>query len=233
MGRADNLQQGSTSPVKMYIDWKSDDQSFAYWDKDKQENVKIGLPFTFCFLDQYHAVTGYNPDKEQGIFSNEVFDLQDQELEVSFNKTDVKPKSLIAKGLWNDIKDQIDKEKGQYCKNIYIMTQKGTLCRLSIKGAAVSSWFEFFGEAGDSVINQWVVAKDIKSGKKGNVTYTYPVFELGENLSKEDGIKADDLETEVKEWKTPSNKSERQEAIANSSKQESLPSTDESEDLPF
>ena len=72
----------SKNPAKKFLSWKSEEKCFAYYDKEKEENVIIDLPFKFVILEHYHTVKGWNDASESGIYSNEVFQIGNEELQV-------------------------------------------------------------------------------------------------------------------------------------------------------
>lgn len=65
----------SSNPARKFLEWKSDDKCFSYYDKEKKENVKVELPLTFVILEHYHTVKGWNDKSESGIYANEVFGI--------------------------------------------------------------------------------------------------------------------------------------------------------------
>ena len=50
----------SKNPAKKFLSWKSEEKCFAYYDKDKKENILVPLPFKFVILEHYHTVKGWN-----------------------------------------------------------------------------------------------------------------------------------------------------------------------------
>ena len=63
----------SSNPTSKYLEWKSNDKAFSYYDKEAGQNVKVELPLKFVFLQHYHTVKGWNDASASGIYSNEVF----------------------------------------------------------------------------------------------------------------------------------------------------------------
>ena len=103
-----------SNPSTKFIDWKSNDKWFSYYDKDKKENVQIPLPFKFLALDELHSVKGWNDATSSGIYSNEVKFISKEILTVKPFKG-----NEIAKGLYKDIKDKVQSAGGHYVKSIY------------------------------------------------------------------------------------------------------------------
>lgn len=221
---------GSTNPAEKFIEWKSDHQKFAYWNKEKEANVFIELPFKFLALKQLHTVTGYNPKFGSGIYSNEVEYLSTQELTVKY----FKDKELIAKGLWNDIKSEVDNHKGGYALSLYVMLEDGTIACLKLKGASVGQWYEFTKKSKSRLYDEWINVKGYGEGQQGNVQYTFPIYEYDQSLNDEQGALADTafdtLEGHLNKYfnNDNSNSGNNTEEVL-----ETIPSTDEDDDLPF
>ena len=73
------------NPCKKFIDFKSDNKQFVYWDKELGENgeqVIIPTPIYFIVLDELTTVTGYYKEGDCGIYSNEIHFLKDEVLKV-------------------------------------------------------------------------------------------------------------------------------------------------------
>ena len=106
----------SANPTSKYLEWKSNDKSFSYYDREAGENVKVELPLKFLFLQNYHTVKGWNDASESGIYSNEVFYIGSEPMTVRSLKGGV-----IAEGLYKDIKPTITAAGGKYNRSIYVM----------------------------------------------------------------------------------------------------------------
>jgi hypothetical protein len=175
------------NPAELFIQWKSDHQKFSYWDKEKEANIFIELPFKFLTLDVLQTVKGYNPKRKSGIYSNEVKKISSEKLTVRY----FDEKELIAEGLWNEIKDDVDMYKGHYALSIYIMLEDGRMANLSLKGAGVGQWFEFTKKTKQRLYDEWISVNGFKDGKQGSVEFTYPVFEFSGSLAEDDAVNAD------------------------------------------
>ncbi len=185
--RKDAFTSENTNPATKFIEWKSDHQKFAYWDKEKEANIFIELPLKFLAIKQLHTVKGYNPKYGGGIFSNEVEYLSTQELTVKY----FKDRELIVKGFWNDIKDKVDQHKGHYALSLYVMLEDGTLANFQLKGATVGQWYEFTKKTKSRLYDEWISVKGYKEGQQGSVNYTYPIFEYDRSLNDEQAGMAD------------------------------------------
>ena len=181
----------SNNPTKRYLEWKSNDKSFEFYDKEAGEKVKVDLPLKFVFLQHYHTVKGWNDASQSGIWSNEVYYIGSEPMTVRAFKG-----GTIAEGLYKDIKQDITNAGGKYHRSVYVMLEDGTIANLSFKGAVVREWSEFFGENQSLLDNQWVEVNAAKDQKKGSVKYSTPEFTLGKNLTaKESGLADSSAET--------------------------------------
>ncbi len=187
--RRNAFKDGVKNPAKYFLSWKSANKAFSFYDKDKKENVLRPLPFKFLTLFECSTIKGWN-DKEGGsIFSNEVKSMS-QELNVRVFSKDGKVKE-IAKGIYKEIKDKIVAAGGRYHKSIYVMTEKGDILNLQLKGASVQQWGEFTQKTRSRLADEWVTVTDVIEGQKGSVTYFTPKFEFTGSLNPDDASVAD------------------------------------------
>jgi len=162
----------SKNPAKKFLSWKSEEKKFGYYDKEKEENVLIDLPFKFVILEHYHTVKGWNDASESGIYSNEVFQIGNEELQVKSFKG-----GKIAEGLYKDNKPTIVAAGGHYARSIYAVTNDLEIINISLKGSGVSSYSDFINEIGDLNFDKnWIEVTEAKELKKGKVNYSIPVF---------------------------------------------------------
>jgi len=180
--------QPQSNPATKFIEWKSNDKCFNYYDKDAQKNVEIPLPFKFLVLDELHTIKGWNDASGSNIFSNEV-------KYISKDIMTVKPfkGNEIAKGIYKDIKDKIVAAGGHYTKSIYIMLEDGTMANLQLKGSAVQAWGEFTQKTRSRLADEWVSVKTTKDGKKGAVKFSVPEFTFDGSLTDEQNNQADEV----------------------------------------
>jgi len=124
MARISHQQESnkSSNPTTKYLEWKSNDKSFSFYDKSKGENVKVELPFKFIFLQHYHTVKGWSDASGSGIYSNEVYFIGSEPMSVKSFKGGV-----IAEGLYKDIKPSITNAGGKYHRSVYVMLEDGSL----------------------------------------------------------------------------------------------------------
>lgn len=197
MARISHNTEKSTSsnPTSKYLDWKSNDKFFSYYDKEVGENVKVDLPLKFVFLQHYHTVKGWNDSSQSGIYSNEVYYIGSEPMTVRAFKG-----GTIAEGIYKDIKQDITNAGGKYHRSVYVMLEDGTIANLSFKGAVVREWSDFM-EANKSLVdNQWIEVKSAKDQKKGSIKYSTPEFTLGANLNTKDSAQADSVASELKTY---------------------------------
>jgi hypothetical protein len=197
--RRQAFAQPQSNPATKFIDWKSNDKNFSYYDKETKENVAIPLPFKFLVLDELHTVKGWNDATQSAIYSNEVKFISKEVMTVKPFKG-----NEIAKGLYKDIKEKIVSAGGHYVKSIYIMLEDGTLANLQLKGSAVQQWGEFTNKNRTRLPDEWVLVKTTKDGKKGAVKFSMPEFTFEKSLSESEMVMADEvfntLETYLKSY---------------------------------
>lgn len=185
----------SSNPTSKYLDWKSNDKSFDYYDKNVGEKVKVGLPLKFVFLQHYHTVKGWNDASESGIYSNEVFYIGSEPMTVRAFKGGV-----IAEGLYKDIKPDITNAGGKYHRSVYVMLEDGTIANISMKGAVVREWSEFMEQNKNLVDGQWIEVNSAKDQKKGSIKYSTPEFTMGSNLTAKQSSQADSVASDLKSY---------------------------------
>jgi hypothetical protein len=197
MARISHNTEKSTSsnPTSKYLDWKSNDKSFSYYDKEAGENVKVDLPLKFVFLQHYHTVKGWNDASQSGIYSNEVYYIGSEPMTVRAFKG-----GTIAEGIYKDIKQDITNAGGKYHRSVYVMMEDGSIANLSFKGAVVREWSDFMEANKNLVDSQWIEVKSAKDQKKGSIKYSTPEFTLGANLNAKDSAQADSVASELKTY---------------------------------
>lgn len=164
----------SSNPTTKYLEWKSNDKCFEYYDKEAGQKVKVKLPLKFAFINHYHTVKGWHDSSSSGIWSNEVFYIGKEKMTVRAFKG-----GEIASGLYKDIKAKVNSAGGRYHRSIYVMLEDGSLANISLKGSAVSEWSDFISVNENAAMNAWVQVDSAKELKKGSVKYTAPDFTLG------------------------------------------------------
>jgi hypothetical protein len=186
---------GSKNPATKFLDWKSDQKGFSYYDKGLSKNIEVSLPFKFVFLDELSTVKGWHDASTSGIFSNEVKYLSKEPMTVKAFKG-----GEIAKGLYNEIKDRVKNAGGHYSKSIYIMTEDGELANIQLKGSATQQWGEFVKANRQSITRTWVNVATATESKKGKVVFSVPNFTIGADIEDIDAKTADDKFDELEAY---------------------------------
>lgn len=183
-----NQTEGSSNPATKFLQWKSNDKCFAYYDKNKGNNINIPLPFKFQFLEHFHTIKGWNDASESGIYSNEVKFISKEELKVrSFKGGD------IAEGLYSEIRSKVRDAGGKYFRSVYAINEDGEIINLQFKGAVVSAYSDFCNEnEATKFENHWIEINDVENKKKGATKYSVPIFEIGKVFTKSEMSLADE-----------------------------------------
>jgi hypothetical protein len=182
----------SSNPSTRWFEWSGSTGQLKYWDKDKQENVFVDLPFTFLILDQLSAVSGYSDDTASGIWSNEVRDLRTELLTVRTKH------GIVGKGLYDEVKNI---KGARFTKSVYIAYYEGKELKLGhfkVVGSALGAWIEF--SKGKNLYNGAVTVAGKTAAKKGTTKYFVPVFEVKESVSEETEEKAKALDRQLQEY---------------------------------
>ena len=179
MGFLKRPEQKSTNPTSKFLEWKSNNKSFSFYNKELKQNEEVKLPLTFLVLEEYHTIKGFSDADQTGIYSNEILQISAEEFEVKTFKG-----RIISKGTYSDIKGAVNAAGGNYHKSIYAVTKEGDLINISIKGAAVSKWSQFTEKgAWKRLTNEWVTIEDAEDHKKGMVAYSTPNFKFNTSLT--------------------------------------------------
>ena len=184
--RKQAFAQPMSNPSTRFMEWKSNDKSFSYWDKAAEKEVSVSLPFKFLLLDELHTVGGWNDASESRIFSNEVKFIGKQEITVKASKGGV-----LAKGIYSAIKDNAKNAGGHYLKSIYIMLEDGSLANIKLKGSAVKEWGDFTQANRPKLAAQWIEINKAIDAKKGSIKYSTPEFVIGKILTPNEETDAD------------------------------------------
>ena len=182
------------NPASKFLDWKSNDKQFAYYDKEQSKTIEIKLPLKFVFLDELHTVKGWSDSFGTSITSNEVKFISKEQMNVGVfqkNTSGKWVKTPIVDGFYNEIKEKVKSSGGHYVKSIYIMLEDGSLANIQLKGSAVQGWGEFVNANKKLLTTSWIVVDKAIEGKKGAVKYTTPNFILGDTLSPNESNDAD------------------------------------------
>jgi hypothetical protein len=196
-----NPNEGSPNPAKRWFQWDGANGRCKYYDKEKQEEIEVELPFEFILLDRLAVVKGWHDASESAITSNEVRRIQDE----PFTVRAFKMKEPIGRGLYSDIKDKVKSAGGKFNTNLYIAftgddgeLQIGSLM---LHGAAMSAWFDLENgkETRPLLYKSGIVINEFTEGKKGAIKFRVPKFELVVLPPALDD-KAGELQTEIKDY---------------------------------
>lgn len=197
MSWLDRPEKKSSNPATKFLEWKSNDKCFAYYDKEKGENVKVELPLKFVILEHYHTVKGWNDKTESGIYSNEVLFIGTEEMSVKAFKG-----GEIASGLYKEIKNKVKDAGGVYHRSIYVVLADGSLANIQLKGSAVSAYSDFTKEHENKWTTNWMEVSEAKDGKKGAVKFSTPVFKVADKIKDPSKLaeKANELQEYMNEY---------------------------------
>lgn len=209
MARLERPQTANANPSKKFLQWKSEKKHFAYWDKDKEENISLELPLKFLFLEHYHTVKGWHGATDKGIVANEVYALGSEPLKVrTFGGLE------IAEGIYKDIKEKVNVSGGVYHRSVYVMLEDGTIANLQLKGAVVGGlkpeqaiskklvdgYSEFYNKNKNLLDNQWIEVNSFEDAKKGATKYSIPVFSLGGAIDTESNDLANECAKDLQDY---------------------------------
>jgi hypothetical protein len=201
--------QPQSNPATKFIEWKSNDKCFSYYDKEIAEslkgsdaevikekaNVQIALPFKFLVLDELSFVKGWSDALSGNIISNEVKFISKETIVAKCYHKNLKGDSVtteIAKGLYKDIKEQIVTAGAKYHKSVYVMLEDGSLANIKFKGACVGKWADFTQKSKSRLADEWVIVAKAEDGKKGAVKFSTPSFAFHSSLIDIEADLADD-----------------------------------------
>lgn len=193
MSRSNNID--IPNPANRFYQWDGSKGGFSYWDKQKEERVRVELPFRFIVLDCLSTIKGWSDADQSGYWSNEVRNIAEDTLTVRTKK------GQVAKGPYREIKANPRCSGAKYCQSVYIADrQDGELvvANMQLTGAALSSWIEFRKKHKD-IYKGGIRVATTAEGKKGAVTYLMPVFEPMEITSESDAT-AVELDKELQNF---------------------------------
>lgn len=195
--RQDEYNKGTVKrPCNKYLEWNSTDKCFTYYDKEQGKEVKEELPLKFIKLKELSTIKGWHNESNSGIWSNEVENVSTRPLHVrSFKGGD------IVKGLYSDIKPEIEKEGGYFVKSIYGVDGTGEIINIQLKKSALGAYSSFIKEEGDKrSLTEWIVIPEHEDRRNGAISYSIPKFEYLKELTKDEIGEADDKYRELMEY---------------------------------
>lgn len=192
-----NPQVDNPNPATRWFEWKSTEKKFSFYDKTKEENILVNLPFTFILLDRTATVRGYSKKQQSGIHSNEVKDTRSEPLVVKFFKG-----PAIAQGLWADIKDTVTARGGKFAVNAYIAYRQDKELKIGaiqMTGCAVGAWFDFEKAHRKDIYEKAIRVASSELDNSGDVAFNRPVFTLAD-VTAETNAEAVALDKQVQEY---------------------------------
>lgn len=213
------------SPVLHYIDVKSTKKQFSYWDKEAQERKEFTFSKPFTILKVGISVGGI------GLFSNEIENAGKEILYVRRSQG-----GLVTKGLWNDIKQDVENEGGKFQKSITI-SYDGKILALTLQGETMFA----FGKVLEGLIkhkNKVEFTGEWEEKKSKGKVYYIPVFSKSEAINPDEFTLLKEQAKKVEEYfasRTMQSAEEAQVEVAEKEKDEELMFSDEEDnpDLPF
>lgn len=189
----------NTNPAKAFLEWRSSEKCFRFWNKEKEEHQYVTLPFKFLWLREFTTIKGFSDNHQGGIWSNEIANFN-QPLKVQVKSKLSGGVETIAQGLYSDIKEKLKSAGGRYTKSVYVMTPQGSILNLQLTGAAFSAWLEFTKKSQARLQDEWVEVADVQEGKKGATTFYTPDFKYAGSLTAEEGEQADNAFKPLEEY---------------------------------
>lgn len=198
--RGADLLKRVKNPVKKFISFNSELNSFVFYDKEnKVKNIKVPMPLHFAYIISGVQVKGIKEVNGiiESISSNLVLGHNDELIVLKYIG-DSKKGIEIARGKWGDIKTRV--EFGSYHTVVYAALKNSDgieLCAFSMKGSICSEWFEFNKQNKGLFMSKWISVLETKKMKKGAVSYNVPVFLCKNSFSKESETAIDKLNNDT------------------------------------
>lgn len=172
-----------TNPAQHFMQWSGSKGQLNWWNKEKQVEVSVKLPFTFMVLDELSTITGYSKSDKSGFWSNEVRSIVKDELTVRLKS------GVRYVGLYKNEQGIVQMPKGaRYTKSVYIahLGSDGEyiIGNLKFTGSALTAWIEF--STGKVLENGTVILQGSQAVEGELGEYHVPVFEYRSSESEED-----------------------------------------------
>jgi hypothetical protein len=184
------------NPAKAFFEFKSKKKAFVAYHKETEKEIALPLPARFVVLDELHCFTGYAKKYRSGGYSNEIHNIETEELTVKTfpPKGDPNATTFSKTGLYKDIEVECKGLGLKYTKSLYILynvPNKGyALYNLKLHGSALGKWFDANINTKKNVV---VIKDEFPQETNGDNVYNVPVFEsveMGEDF-REEAMKAD------------------------------------------
>lgn len=171
------------NPAERRFTWKGSEGKVVYYDKDREAEVNVPLPFEFLVVDELAMMTGFSDQDNSSYWSNEVRSVATQPFMV---KTRSGTKQV---GLYKDLTD-VRSKGARYTKSIYLVYQiNGNyfLGNFKAAGSALTAWIDFTKKHRVQDTGKVIITGSTEA-KKGTTTYYIPTFEYAESTYEENGI---------------------------------------------
>jgi hypothetical protein len=229
--RREQFGNSIPSPVKRYYTWGSDAKGFKWYDKSTGEN-KVEFPLSVAFITSRSTVRGWHDATESSIYSNEVKNTAQEALSVYSSKPDKKGNTLLATGIYKNIKG--DLQGGHFEKVLYAYQEGVGVVKINLKGSSLQAFSNFEKENKAQVLfDNLLSITTFESAKKGATKYTVPNFTLGAQITKELDQLVNGAYTEVVTYLDSKGKSKDNVEEDTSVPEEAFQGVPAESDLPF
>jgi len=181
-----NNREYIPNPAVKFYEWKGSLNKLVYYDKEDKERKEVDK-LELIILTLLHTVIGYYKPDKVGIYSNELYKLDRDFVVKTYGKYEddkiVVAPTIIAEGIYSEIKDKIKVAGGKYCRSIYAYDINAKeIVNVRLSGSAISPFIEFsnnkkvFSDILRGAILQ--INNKGKQVKDGATVFTPPKFEM-------------------------------------------------------
>lgn len=183
--REQGVKESLPNPSTRYYTWKGTKDAFVYYDKEEGVEKKAPKVSVALFL-LVNEVSGYHKKTKSGLWSNAVseFGVGKEELVVYSSKPDKNNNTLIAKGIWKQIKGDVKAAGGHFTRVLYAYEFGVGIVKISLTGTAMESFNDFYKVKGvrNEVLDKLLEVKSTTK-KDEDDDYSIPVFSLGKKFT--------------------------------------------------
>lgn len=164
-----------------------------YYDKSTETEIQMEMPFSFIWLESATSFSGYNQNKQKGVYSNEVLNLKTDKMTVRCGE------DIIAEGLYAKIKDEVKGQGGKFCIPVYAyVPETEETVRILMTGSSGSAWMGFHKTKESQTKMISCIGANEKEMATGQ-TYEEPTFKYVPMDSSLNDV-ADEKATEVSDY---------------------------------
>jgi hypothetical protein len=210
MSRSNNTE--IINPAVRFFEWSGEEGLVKYYDKEKKEQIKLGLPFQFLVLDALSTISGYSDADKSGYWSNEIRDLKTELFVVrtkkgkQFEGTYAQLPSAGLVGV-------------KYAQSVYIAFKDengiSQIGNIKMMGSSLGAWIDFRKKA--KIFDLAITITGSVKAKKGSTVYFVPTFETSEPSSNDNSIAVDldkELQIYLKAYFAKNKESHTEEMVA-------------------